>query len=84
MENVNKPENNEIAIFERMIQRILSCDRCVKKFGEQDPKRTATQHRKKAKASGWRYVKGKDYCPDCNLAISKRISSSAIEKYLKL
>lgn len=64
-----------------VIETFLICDgNCGRNFGVDNRHETAAQHRESAKQAGWRYVNGKDFCPECFPKAEKRKKS--IPKWL--
>ena len=50
-----------------VIEKFLVCDGvgCDATYGVDMRHKAIDEHRKKAKAEGWTYNNGKDYCPTC-------------------
>ncbi len=49
-----------------IILTIIGCDECGETYASGDMKQmTAKEQRDEYKVDGWKYSKGKDYCPEC-------------------
>jgi|GEM_PF-6411148 len=70
-----------------VIETFLLCDgnngRCGRTFGVDNRNANATQHRIDAKANGWTYSGGLDYCDQCKKRKPKLSSESNDDKKIK-
>lgn len=48
-----------------IVETFIICDKCNISYGLDNRFLNGKQHRKGYKTDGWKYIKGKDYCPKC-------------------
>lgn len=49
-----------------VVETFIICDgNCGTNFGVDNRNMNGAYHRGKAKMNGWKYVNGKDFCPEC-------------------
>lgn len=63
-----------------VIETFLLCDtpQCDNSFGVDTRNQSVREQRRDAKLNGWKFVKGKDYCPEC-IRKQKELSNTAVK-----
>lgn len=68
-----------------VIETFLICDfrECGENFGVDNRNQNVKQQRIDAKANGWKYVSGKDFCPKCILKLKEEKINQLLNKINK-